>query len=125
MTPSTGVNTGCLLVGDYVDKNEVGEQPTGIAVGVAEPTRMIASYVDSWPGDTGSKVFKVLLRDNRVATVRGHSLQYLQNPSNPSDLGSYAILARAGAEEVTVAIFRVSEVTGVFTGGLEAALASA
>ena len=39
--------------------------------------------------------------------------------------GGDADRVQAGAEEVTVAIFRVSEVTGVFTGGLEPARASA
>jgi|SRR5882724_1838697 len=125
MAHSIGINAGCLLVGDFAEENVLPTTLVPVSVGQSQETVMVGSFVDSWPGDIRTKQFKVLLRDNRIITVRGHSLQYLQNPSNPSDLGSYAILARAGAEEVTVAIFRVSEVTGVFTGGLEAARTSA
>jgi hypothetical protein len=62
--------------------------------------------------------FTVLLRDQRTVTVFGHTLQYVQNTANPTDHGSYGILSRADGTEVLVALFRVSEVIGVFSGDL-------
>ncbi len=60
--------------------------------------------------------FTVLLRDKRTVTVFGHALKYVQNASNSTDSGSYGILSRADGGEVLVALFRVSEVVGVFSG---------
>jgi hypothetical protein len=62
--------------------------------------------------------FTVLLRDKRTVTVLGHELKYVRNDSNPQDYGSYGILSRVGGTEVLVALFRVSEVIGVFSGEL-------
>ncbi|MGL4423621.1 MAG: hypothetical protein ACRCZF_23390 [Gemmataceae bacterium] len=63
--------------------------------------------------------FTVLLRDQRTVTVYGHALKYFENPANTTDYGSYGILARVtGGGEVLVALFRVSEVIGVFSGDL-------
>lgn len=62
--------------------------------------------------------FTVLLRDKRTVTVFGHALKYIQNASNQTDYGSYGILARTGGDEVLVALFRVSEVIGVFSGDI-------
>lgn len=62
--------------------------------------------------------FTVLLRDKRTVTVFGHALKYVQNASNQTDYGSYGILSRAAGIEVLVALFRVSEVIGVFSGDL-------
>lgn len=62
--------------------------------------------------------FTVLLRDKRTVTVYGHTLKYVQNHSNPTDQGSYGILSRTADTEVLVALFRVSEVIGVFSGDL-------
>jgi hypothetical protein len=62
--------------------------------------------------------FTVLLRDNRTVTVFGHALKYVQNASNSTDYGSYGILSHADGGEVIVALFRVSEVIGVFSGDI-------
>ncbi|MBY0459974.1 MAG: hypothetical protein K2V38_21870 [Gemmataceae bacterium] len=62
--------------------------------------------------------FTVLLRDQRTVTVYGHALKYIQNASNQTDYGSYGILSRGSGDEVLVALFRVSEVVGVFSGDL-------
>jgi hypothetical protein len=62
--------------------------------------------------------FTVLLRDRRTVAVYGHALKYIQNPSNPTDYGSYGILSRGSSGEVLAALFRVSEVIGVFSGDL-------
>jgi hypothetical protein len=62
--------------------------------------------------------FTVLLRDNRTVTVFGHALRYIENASNPTDCGSYGILSSAGGTEVLVALFRTSEVVGVFSGDI-------
>lgn len=60
--------------------------------------------------------FTVLLRDKRTVTVFGHALKYVENASNTTDSGSYGILSRADGGEVLIALFRVSEVIGVFSG---------
>lgn len=62
--------------------------------------------------------FTVLLRDKRTVTVHGHSLKYVQNASNETDNDSYGILSRTESGEVLVALFRVSEVIGVFSGDI-------
>ena len=62
--------------------------------------------------------FTVLLRDQRTVTVYGHALKYLQNAANQTDSGSYGILSRTDSGEVLVALFRVSEVIGVFSGDI-------
>ena len=62
--------------------------------------------------------FTVLLRDKRTVTVFGHALKYVQNASNQTDYGSYGILSRTDSGEVLVALFRVSEVIGVFSGDI-------
>jgi hypothetical protein len=63
--------------------------------------------------------FTVLLRDKRTVTVFGHAVKYVPGmQSNPNDSGSYGILARAGGDEVLVALFQVTEVIGVFSGDL-------
>jgi hypothetical protein len=59
--------------------------------------------------------FTVLLRDKRSVTVFGHALKYIEN-AGASDSGSYGILSRTDGDEVLVALFRVSEVIGVFSG---------
>jgi hypothetical protein len=125
MAQSIGVNTGVFFVGEIVAENEIAAKSGPESASQAQRTEFIGTFDDSGAGDIDSMQFKVLLQDNRVVTVRGHGLRYLQNPSNPSDLGSYAILSRNHQEEVLVALFRVSAVTGIFTGGLEAARASA
>jgi hypothetical protein len=60
--------------------------------------------------------FTVLLRDNRTVSVSGHALKYIENTSSTTDPGSYGILSRADGDEVLVALFRASEVIGVFSG---------
>lgn len=62
--------------------------------------------------------FTVLLRDQRTLTVFGHALTYIQHASNSTDCGSYGILSRAEGKEELVALFRTSEVIGIFSGGL-------
>ena len=63
--------------------------------------------------------FTVLLRDNRVVTVYGHALKYVQNASNSTDYGSYGILSRVDGGEVLVALFRAADVIGVFSGDIQ------
>jgi hypothetical protein len=61
--------------------------------------------------------FTVLLRDQRTVTVFGHALNYIPHP-NTTDPGSYGIFSQGSDGEVLVALFRVSEVVGVFSGDL-------
>jgi hypothetical protein len=116
-------DTGCLLVGEYIDEGEV---PDALAYlrdharsnSQVERPRMVANYLDIWSKDDAEKEFKVLLCDQRVVTVRGHSLTFVQNAANPHDHGSYGIVLRTGEKEVLVALFRVVEVRGVFSGDM-------
>jgi hypothetical protein len=67
----------------------------------------------------GVRKFTVLLSDSRVITVYGHALTYVPNTSNPGDFGSYGVLWQTGEAERLVALFRVSAVTGIFSGDLQ------
>lgn len=67
--------------------------------------------------DDGNR-FTVLMRDRRTVTVYGHALKYVPNGSNQTDHGSYGILSHSNGGEVLVALFRVSEVIGVFSGDI-------
>jgi hypothetical protein len=79
--------------------------------------RLEVRFSRSSVGD-GSR-FTVLLRDKRTVTVVGHAVRYIPGmQSNPNDSGSYGILSRVGDSEVLVALFRVTEVVGVFSGEL-------
>lgn len=117
MGSEINVTLDCRLAGEFVDELEA---PPGLVCqeGEAVPTRFVASFVDECGPDGMAREFTVLLRDKSVITVHGHGLKYVQNPANPADYGSYAVLASAAGREVTVALFPVSEVTGVFSGGM-------
>jgi len=130
MTSHSNANVGCLLVGEYVDEAELPEKFAQLRSGSAsnvevERPRLVASYLDVGSKGDDVKEFTVLLRDNRLVRVRGHGLQYLQNASNPTDLGSYGVLLRSSEGEILVALFRVSEVTGIFSGDLRPSRESA
>ena len=68
--------------------------------------------------------FTVLLRDQRTVTVFGHALKFIPSASNSTDQGSYGVLSHADGDEITVALFRVSEVIGVFFGEKECGMSS-
>ena len=125
MGHSINAELDCLYAGEFVSENEL-PVPTGPASeGRVQETEYVGTFVDYWPGDLALTDFRVLLRDNRVVMVRGHAVQYLPKPSSPSDVASYGILGRIAGQEVLVALFRASEVTGIFAGAMEQARASA
>src|SRR5438105_2613908 len=105
MSGPMSANTGCLLVGEYTDEGEIPETlaylknhaPSNSQV---ERPRIVANYLDLWSKDDSEKEFKVLLSDQRVVTVWGHSLRFVHNAANPHDHGSYGIVLRAGDQEV-------------------------
>jgi hypothetical protein len=68
--------------------------------------------------------FIVLLGDQRTITVSGHALTYVPG-AHPNDQGSYGILSRTPSGEVLVALFRVTEVIGVFRGDIQEPLGTA
>jgi hypothetical protein len=107
----------CRLVGDYVDDAELPADLRSHAGEVVRP-KLVAQYLDDRYEDE-EREFKVLLHDKSLVTVQGRCLKYLQNPSSTTDLGSYAVLSQFRGQEVIVALFPVSEVTGVFRGKLE------
>jgi hypothetical protein len=112
--PSTSVVVGQYL-GEFIDSAppRAGEVPR---YGQADQPAVHAEYVDCAPRENAERTFTVLLRDRSVVTVRGYRLNYLPNTATSADPGSYAILSRTDGRETTVALFRVSEVTGIFSG---------
>ena len=118
MAQDLNIDVRCQMVGEFVHEAEVPADLLGTSGEVCR-TEIVASYCDDGIRDEAVKDFTVLLRDNRVVTVQGSGLRYLQNPGNPSDYGSYAILGPGGEGAVVVALFRVSEVTGIFSGAMD------
>jgi hypothetical protein len=118
MAHSSRAEVGCLFVGEFVEEPEV---PTDRAFHRGEVLRpqLVASYLDMGSVVDEVREFTVLLRDSRVITVSGSGLKYVQNAGNPSDYGSYAVLAPSAGGAVIVALFRVSEVTGIFSGDMQ------
>ncbi len=114
MTDLAGVNTGCLLVAEYVDEAEIPADPA-IPVGEVVRPHVVASYLDFWSTGQGIKDFTVLLKDDRVVSVRGHSLKIFP-PSIPGESGSYGVVIQSAGEEVLVALFKIFEVIGIFSG---------
>ncbi len=114
MTKDAAIDVGCLLIGDFVDEGEV---PTDIAFGIGEPVRphLIASYMDDWNQRDDSKEFTVLLKDGRVAAVRGQGLKLLSVPE-AEDGPIYGIVSRIANANEFVALFKSSEVVGIFLG---------
>ncbi|MCC6421023.1 MAG: hypothetical protein IT429_22530 [Gemmataceae bacterium] len=114
MSTPSGVDVGCLILQEVVEEANL---PKDLTYGLAEPVRpqSVVTFIDGGTCNGSLKNFTVLLRDNRTVTVRGTGLQYVASGS-PTDYGSYAILAPGACGEAVVAFFRVSEVTGIFSG---------
>ncbi len=115
------IETGCVFVGEYLDEAEVPAEFASLPNQASskcqiQHTQVVADYLETWSEDDAEKELKVLLCDQRVVTVRGHSLKLVPNTANPQDLGSYGIVVHSGKQEVFVALFRVAEVKGVFSG---------
>jgi hypothetical protein len=116
MTPPSNATAGCQFVGEYVDE---GENPANLAVGRAEVVRpqVVAEYVDTGES-VGSKEFIVLLKDGRIAMVRGHGLRHEPHPLAGQDV--FSVIECSAAEEVVVAVFKGADVAGIFHGELRA-----
>lgn len=110
--PSTA---GCLVVGEYVDEAEIAtDEPLGR--GEAARTDVVASFVDHWTSDDGLREFTVLLNDGRIAAVRGHQIKHDPHPLAGQDV--FSVVVRTETGESNVAVFKGSEVTGIFHGDL-------
>jgi hypothetical protein len=114
MTDHIGANHGCLLVGEYVDESEIPPDST-FHIGEVIRPHVVSSYLDLGGGDEEVKEFTVLLKDDRMVSVRGHGLK-LFPPTVPGEGGSYGVIVHAAGEEVLVALFRTLEVVGIFSG---------
>jgi hypothetical protein len=114
MSEYVAVKTECSLVAEYVD--DAGE-PTGspVAVGEVVPTRAVASYVDTCDAGGDVRDFTILLKDDRIVSVRGHGLRMFP-PTVPGGGGSYGVIERSRGEEILVALFSIPEVVGIFSG---------
>jgi hypothetical protein len=114
MNDQIAENSGCVLVAEYVDDSEAGEESqasTGQVVG----TRLVASYLDAENPAGAPRDFTILLKDDRVVTVHGHGLRMFP-PTVPGTGGSYGVVAQADGEEVLIALFSIPEVVGIFSG---------
>jgi hypothetical protein len=129
MSNSENVETGCVLVGEYIDEGHVPESLNDLAkaplIGQVERPRVVANFLELWSKRDSEKEFTVLLCDQRVVTVRGHAVKFVPNVANPQDHGSYGIVLHVGDQEVMVGLFRVVEVKGIFSGDLAPARESA
>ncbi len=114
MTPARG-SADCLVVGEYLDE---AETPRESAAHDAEPVRpqVVGEFRDAWGADAGTREFTVLLKDGRVASVLGHTLKY--TPQTPAEQDVYGIVIRNGEQELTIALFKSSDVAGIFCGEL-------
>lgn len=124
MTYSLGANMDCRCVGEYVDEAEMPAKGAHHRGEVVRP-RAVTRYFEVWSPEATAREFTVLLRDNRTVVVRGHALKYIPSAANPGDFGSYAVISRLGSDEVTVALFPVAGVTGIFRGELRPSRESA
>jgi hypothetical protein len=114
MSNNANANIGCTHLGEYVDENELPPNHAFSQGEIVRPT-VVADYVDIWAKDDGLKEFTVLLRDGRVAAVRGQGLKYLA-PTIQGESGSYGVIVRSRGEEVLVGLFKIIEIVGIFHG---------
>ena len=107
-------NAGCLLVAEYVDEAKAVTEPHA-SLGQVVATQIVAEYIDT--GTTGECIrdFTILLKDDRVLSVRGHGLRMFP-PTGPGVAGSYGVICHADGEQVLVALFSIPEVVGIFAG---------
>lgn len=114
MSIATKAETGCILVGEFVDEGVI---PPGTVSHRGEPVRTTSTteFIDHWTTDAAMKEFTVLLHGGRVVSVRGHELKHLPG-SGSGDKDSYGIIVRAAAREELIAVFKASDVDGIFHG---------
>lgn len=111
------VQTGCSLVGEYVDEAEL---PANLVFhqGEAVRTHVVGDYLDYWANGDETKEFTVLLKDGRALTVLGHRLKHWPT-TIPGESGSYGVVMRSAGKEVLVALFKIVEVIGIFHGEIQ------
>jgi hypothetical protein len=106
------VEVGCMLVGDYVDQ-AVPHNPHGVYGGEVARPQVVGDFVDVWaPNEL--KEFTVLMKDGRVVTVRGQALKHSAHSIPGEDV--YGIVIGSGADEAIIALFKSSDVSGIFHG---------
>src|SRR2546421_29814 len=110
--------TDCRLIGDYVDDGASPDQPACHQRGEVIRPQALYEYLDSWATHDGLRRFTVLMKDGRVAVIRGHSLKPSPHAVPGEDV--YSIALRTNGEETTVALFKSAQVTGIFHGEIRA-----
>lgn len=114
MATANAVIVQCTHVGEFIEEASASTIPAG----AGEPVRpsVVFEFIEEGvPLEPALKTFTVLLRDSRVVTVRGHRLSHVEHPH----AGSYGVMLRSAAGEELVALFRVDEVTGIFSGQMQ------
>lgn len=130
MTTNVGQPVRCRVVGEYVDYGAVPALPEkvrdlNLPRGEVDRPRIVAEFVEAGSSAEELRQFKVLLRDKREVTVCGHSLEHVPGKESPEDPALYRVVIRSGDRDILVALFRASEVTGIFCGDLREACESA
>jgi hypothetical protein len=117
MVSQPNAESRCRLIGEYIDQigPPAGE---GAHIGQVVRPRLVAEYNDTAAPVEAQQPFTVLLRDKRVLTVPGHSVECRPNAGNGSD---YAVVTHHSGRDVTVALFPAQEVTGIFRGQMQVA----
>lgn len=111
---SINVTTGCHMIGEFVDESEQHVPDHSVPHGgEIVRTHMVADFLDPSGSDDDMKDFIVLLKDGRSAVVPGHGLKNVEG-----NFSFFSIHVRKGDEDVTVALFPIAEVSGIFHGEL-------
>jgi hypothetical protein len=105
--------TDCRLFGEYVDEGMVPEKACFHEGEVVRP-RMVADYCDDSKSADNCKDFTVLLRDGRELAIRGHALRHSPHAIAGEDV--YSIVMRNSGGESVIALFKSSDVAGIFHG---------
>ena len=85
------------------------------SLGQVVATQIVAEYMTQGPQGECIRDFTILLKDDRVLSVRGHGLRMF--PPRALELRARTESSRhADGEEVLVALFSILEVVGIFAG---------
>ena len=114
MSEPTSVNVECTYLGEFVERGEPPATEVARRSEIVLPT-VVATYNERGTPGLPALEFTVLLKDGRTVAVRGHDLR-LFPLSETAEPDSYGVMSRTPAGEVLVAVFKTSEVVGIFHG---------
>jgi hypothetical protein len=113
MNQTLSAVTNCRWLGDFTADEQPADGPVYAGTVVRPSGPVLEFNVPDLELPT-APAFTVWLQDKRSVQVQGDLLKHIVNPVNPNDAGAYAIIRHSPQGEVMVAVFRVSEVVGIF-----------